>query len=142
MLLPDQQGLVEGLWTGDLAWNDEQGQVLFDRYETFANEMLEDRAAGSAMTLRSSATRLVTSPSLRQVTQAGALEPPRVLISPAEFEWTQDLFPGSDNADNQTLFGKYDQGWAAAADTLRMPIWPWPTRRSLSLRRTTPSRTR
>jgi hypothetical protein len=34
------------------------------------------------------------------------------------FEWTYIPFPGSDNAeDNQYLFGKYDQGWAIAANT-------------------------
>jgi raffinose/stachyose/melibiose transport system substrate-binding protein len=47
------------------------------------------------------------------VWQAPALED----AEPA-FSWTYMPFPGSDNAeDNQYLFGKYDQGWAIAADT-------------------------
>lgn len=34
------------------------------------------------------------------------------------FEWGYIPFPGSDNADdNKYLFGKYDQGWAIAANT-------------------------
>ena len=35
-LYPDQQALVEGLWTGDAAWNDEQGLELFEKYGTYA----------------------------------------------------------------------------------------------------------
>ena len=36
----------------------------------------------------------------------------------ADFDWTYIPFPGSDNPeDNQYLFGKYDQGWAVAANT-------------------------
>jgi len=34
------------------------------------------------------------------------------------FKWGYIPFPGSDNAeDNKYLFGKYDQGWAVAAQT-------------------------
>jgi raffinose/stachyose/melibiose transport system substrate-binding protein len=34
------------------------------------------------------------------------------------FDWTYIPFPGSDNAaDNQYLFGKYDQSWAVAGNT-------------------------
>ncbi len=47
---------------------------------------------------------------------AGVLEPAEG--TGAEFEWSYIPFPGSDDAaDNQTLFGKYDQGWAVAANT-------------------------
>ena len=39
------------------------------------------------------------------------------LLQPA-FEWGYIPFPGSDTAaDNQYMFGKYDQGWAIAADS-------------------------
>jgi raffinose/stachyose/melibiose transport system substrate-binding protein len=35
-----------------------------------------------------------------------------------EFEWGYIPFPGSDNVeDNEAWFGKYDQGWAIAADS-------------------------
>lgn len=119
-LYPDQQGLVEGLWTGDLAWNDDQGKLLFERYATVANDMLEDQAAGlghDAAIERYKAGDVAFAPTGNW--QAGVLEPAADSdLTPATFEWTYIPFPGSDNAaDNQTLFGKYDQGWAVAADT-------------------------
>lgn len=119
-LYPDQEGLVEGLWTGDLAWDDERGQQLFERYEVYANDMLEDQAAGlghDAAIERYKAGDVAFAPT--GVWQAGALEPAADSdLVPAEFAWTYVPFPGSDNAaDNQILFGKYDQGWAVAADT-------------------------
>ncbi len=119
-LYPDQQGLVEGLWTGDLAWDDEQGQKLFERYQIYANEMLEDQAAGlghDAAIERYKAGDVAFAPTGNW--QAGVLEPAADSdLTPAEFEWSYIPFPGSDNPeDNQILFGKYDQGWAVAADT-------------------------
>ena len=119
-LYPDQQGLVEGLWTGDLAWNDDQGMTLFERYATVANDMLEDQAAGlghDAAIERYKAGDVAFAPTGNW--QAGALEPAEGSeIAPAGFEWTYIPFPGSDDAaDNQTLFGKYDQGWAIAEGT-------------------------
>ena len=119
-LYPDQQGLVEGLWTGELAWNDDQGMTLFERYATVANDMLEDQAAGlghDAAIERYKAGDVAFAPTGNW--QAGALEPAEGSeIAPAEFAWTYIPFPGSDDAaDNQTLFGKYDQGWAVAEGT-------------------------
>ena len=41
----------------------------------------------------------------------------------AEFNWSYIPFPGSDNAaDNQYLFGKYDQGWGIAANSPNVDI--------------------
>ncbi len=119
-LYPDQEGLVEGLWTGEAAWNDEQGQKLFERYEVYANEMLEDQAAGlghDAAIERYKAGDVAFAPTGNW--QAGVMEPAADSdLTPAEFEWTYIPFPGSDNAaDNQILFGKYDQGWAVAEGT-------------------------
>jgi raffinose/stachyose/melibiose transport system substrate-binding protein len=119
-LYPDQQGLVEDLWTGNAAWNDDQGKLLFERYATVANDMLEDQAAGlghDAAIERYKAGDVAFAPTGNW--QAGVLEPAADSeLTPATFEWTYIPFPGSDNAaDNQTLFGKYDQGWAVAADT-------------------------
>ena len=111
-LYPDQQALVEGLWTGDAAWNDEQGSELFDRYETFASR-LDPESAG--LTGDSAAQRFVAGdvafgPS--GAWNAGVIE------EAAGFEWTYIPFPGSsDAADNQTLFGKYDMTFAVAAET-------------------------
>ena len=44
-LYPDQEGLAEGLWTGDNAWNDEQGLEMFDKYGTYAS-LLDAESAG------------------------------------------------------------------------------------------------
>jgi raffinose/stachyose/melibiose transport system substrate-binding protein len=111
---PDQEGLVEGLWTGELAWNDEQGQELFRRYQVYATEMLEDGATGlahDAAIVRYAAGDVAFAPT--GVWQAPALEG-----AEPEFEWTYIPFPGSDTADdNQYLFGKYDQSWAIAGNT-------------------------
>ena len=110
-LYPDQQGLVEGLWTGTAKWNDEQGLELFDRYATYAS-LLDAESAG--LTGDSAASRW----SVGDIAfgpmggwNAGTIED-------AEFAWSYIPFPGSDNAaDNQTLFGKIDMSLAVAEDT-------------------------
>ena len=113
-MYPDQEGLVEGLWTGELAWDDEQGQELFRRYQVYATEMLEDGVTGlahDAAIVRYAAGDVAFAPT--GVWQAPALEG-----AEPGFDWTYIPFPGSDDAaDNQYLFGKYDQSWAVAADT-------------------------
>ena len=72
-----------------MAWNDEQGQVLFERYATVANDMLEDQAAGlghDAAIERYKAGDIAFAPTGNW--QAGALEPAAGSdIAPAEFEW-------------------------------------------------------
>jgi raffinose/stachyose/melibiose transport system substrate-binding protein len=43
---------------------------------------------------------------------------PAIDSAQPSFKWGYIPFPGSDNAeDNKYLFGKYDQGWAIAANT-------------------------
>ena len=110
---PDQEALAEGLWTGTAAWNDETSQVLFERFKVYAQDMLEDGVTGlshDAGPARYSAGDVAFMPT--GVWQAPALEDD----GPA-FSWTYVPFPGSDNAaDNQYLFGKYDQGWSIAAN--------------------------
>jgi raffinose/stachyose/melibiose transport system substrate-binding protein len=112
-MYPDQEAMVEGLWTGDMAWNDERGIELMERYEAYT-EMLEDGVSGiahDAAPARFAAGDVAMLPAgVWQAPQLEAAEPP--------FAWTYVPFPGSDNAeDNQYLFGKYDQGWAIAADS-------------------------
>ncbi len=111
-LYPDQQGLVEGLWTGDAAWNDEQGLELFEKYGMFA-DMLDPESAGltgDSAAQRYTAGDVAFAPS--GAWNAGPIE------DGAEFEWTYVPFPGSDDAaNNQTLFGKYDMAFAVAAET-------------------------
>lgn len=111
-LYPDQQGLVEGLWTGDAAWNDEQGQELFDKYATYAS-LLDAESAG--LTGDSAAQRYTAGDVAFGPMGAWNAGP---IDDGAEFEWTYIPFPGSDDAaDNQTLFGKYDMAFAVSADT-------------------------
>jgi raffinose/stachyose/melibiose transport system substrate-binding protein len=113
-MYPDQAGLVEGLWTGSMKWNDERGIELFTRYQIYDNQMLEEGVTGishDAAPARFAAGDVAMMPT--GVWQAPALE----AAEPA-FAWTYIPFPGSDNADdNKYLFGKYDQGWAIAADS-------------------------
>ena len=113
-MYPDQEALVEGLWTGDIKWNDENTLELWEKYQIFAQEMLEPGVTGlthDATPARFAAGDVAFMPT--GVWQAPALE-----AAEPEFEWTYVPFPGSDNAeDNQYLFGKYDQGWAIAANT-------------------------
>jgi len=112
-MYPDQEAMVEGLWTGEIAWNDERGVELFERYKMYT-EMLEEGVTGiahDAGPARFAAGDVAMMPT--GVWQAPALE----AAEPA-FAWTYVPFPGSDNPeDNQYLFGKYDQGWAIAADS-------------------------
>lgn len=111
---PDQAALVEGLWTGDITWNDDKSIELFERYQIFATQMLESGVTGishDAAPARYAAGDVAFMPT--GVWQAPALEE-----AAPEFDWTYIPFPGSDNPeDNQYLFGKYDQGWAIAADS-------------------------
>jgi raffinose/stachyose/melibiose transport system substrate-binding protein len=115
-LYPDQQGLVEGLWTGTKKWNDAEGTVLFERFKAFA-DMLDAESAGlggDAAAQRYLAGDIAFGP--MGGWNAGIMEPAEG--TGAEFAWSYVPFPGSDDAaDNQTLFGKYDQGWAVAANT-------------------------
>jgi raffinose/stachyose/melibiose transport system substrate-binding protein len=111
-LYPDQQGLVEGLWTGDAAWNDEQGLELFDKYATYAS-LLDAESAG--LTGDSAAQRYTVGDVAFGPMGAWNAGP---IDDGADFEWTYIPFPGSDDAaDNQTLFGKYDMAFAVSAET-------------------------
>jgi raffinose/stachyose/melibiose transport system substrate-binding protein len=112
-LFPDQAALMEGLWTGEITWDSPEMAPLWERYQQYVG-MLEGGVTGlshDAAPARYAAGDVAFMPT--GVWQAPALED-----AGAEFEWTYIPFPGSDDpADNQYLFGKYDQGWAIAADT-------------------------
>ena len=113
-MYPDQGALVEGLWTGDIKWNDENTLPLWEKYQVFAQDMLEPGVTGlshDATPARFAAGDVAFMPS-------GNWQAPSVEAAEPAFEWTYAPFPGSDNAeDNQYLFGKYDQGWSIAANT-------------------------
>jgi raffinose/stachyose/melibiose transport system substrate-binding protein len=110
-LYPDQEALVEDLYTGAVKWDDAEMATLWERYQVYAQEMLEPGTTGlahDAATFRYAAGDVAFLPT-------GAWQAPN-LEGEATFEWTYVPFPGSDSAaDNQYLFGKYDQGWAINA---------------------------
>ncbi len=113
-MYPDQEAMVEGLWTGEVKYNDEQSIEMWKRMQIYATDMLEAGVtgiSGDAAPARFAAGDVAMYPI--GVWAASAIE----AAEPA-FDWGYIPFPGSDNPeDNQYLFGKYDQGWAIAADT-------------------------
>lgn len=113
-MYPDQAALVEGLWTGDITFNDERSLEMWTKMQVYARDMMEDGASGiggDAAPGRFAAGVVAMFPS-------GTWSAAAIDDAGPEFEWGYIPFPGSDNAeDNQYLFGKYDQGWAIAANT-------------------------
>ena len=110
---PDQEALVEGLWTGDIKWNDDNMLELWRRYQIYATELLEDGVTGishDAGPARFAAGDVAFMPT-------GVWQGPAVEDAAPGFDWTYVPFPGSDDpADNQYLFGKYDMSWMVAED--------------------------
>jgi raffinose/stachyose/melibiose transport system substrate-binding protein len=113
-MFPDQQALSEGLWTGDIKWNEGKGLELIEKFQVFTTEMLEPGVTGlghNEATARYAAGDVAFMPT-------GVWQAPVLEEAAPEFDWTYVPFPGSDNAaDNQYLFGKYDMSWMIAADT-------------------------
>ena len=111
---PDQAALVEGLWTGTTTWNDETSLPMWERMQVYARDMLESGSSGIAA---DAAPGRFASGAVAMF-PGGTWYAPAIDAAEPEFEWGYIPFPGSENAeDNQFLFGKYDQGWAVAANT-------------------------
>jgi raffinose/stachyose/melibiose transport system substrate-binding protein len=110
-LFPDQAGLVEGLWTGSIKWNDADTLELWEKYQVYATELLEDGVTGyshDAVPARYAVGDVAFLP-------AGVWQAPQLEAAEPGFDWTYVPFPGSDDAaDNQFLFGKYDMSWMVA----------------------------
>ena len=111
---PDQEALSEGLWTGEIKWNEGEALALIEKFQVYATEMLEPGVTGlghDEATARYAAGDVAFLPTGSwQGANLDGFEP--------EFEWTYIPFPGSDNAeDNQYLFGKYDLSFLIAEDT-------------------------
>ena len=112
-LYPDQAALAEGLWTGDNAWNDEDGLELFDRFATYAS-LLDAESAG--LTGDSAAQRFTVGDVA--FGPSGGWNAGTIEQAGTDFAWSYVPFPGSDDAaDNQTLFGKVDMSLAVAEET-------------------------
>ena len=113
-LFPDQAAYVEGLWTGEIMYNDEQSLEMWEKMQIYARDMIEQGASGisaDAAPGRFASGAVAMYP-------GGSWNAAAIETAEPEFEWGYIPFPGSDNAeDNQYMFGKYDQGWAIAANT-------------------------
>ena len=113
-IYPDQAALVEGLWTGDIKWNDATSLEMWEKMKVYTSVMMESGAsgiAGDAAPGRFASGAVAMFPG--GTWYASAIE----AAEPA-FDWGYIPFPGSDNAENNKyLFGKYDQGWSVAANT-------------------------
>lgn len=113
-IYPDQAGLVEGLWTEKIKWNDAKSMELWTRYQVYARDMMEPGAVGIA---NDGAPGRFASGAVAML-PGGSWMGSAIDDAKPTFKWGYIPFPGSDNADdNKYLFGKYDQGWAVAAKT-------------------------
>jgi raffinose/stachyose/melibiose transport system substrate-binding protein len=113
-IYPDQEALVEGLWTGSIKWNDEKSMEMWNKMKVYAQDMMEQGAsgiAGDAAPGRFASGAVAMFPG--GTWYASAIES----AEPA-FEWGYIPFPGSDDPENNKyLFGKYDQGWVIAENS-------------------------
>jgi raffinose/stachyose/melibiose transport system substrate-binding protein len=111
---PDQAALAEGLWTGDVKWNEGAGLELIEKFQVYATEMLEPGVTGlghNEATARYAGGDVAFMPT-------GSWQAPVLEEAAPDFDWTYVPFPGSDiAADNQYWFGKYDMSFMVASDT-------------------------
>ena len=111
---PDQAALSEGLWTGDVKWNEGKALETIEKFQVYATEMLEPGVTGLShdeATARYAGGDVAFLPT-------GSWQGANLDNFEPEFEWTYIPFPGSDDpADNQYLFGKYDLSFLIAEDT-------------------------
>ncbi len=113
-IYPDQAALVEGLWTGSIKWNDAKSMEMWDKMKVYAQNMMEPGASGIA---GDAAPGRFASGAVAMFS-GGTWYASAIETAEPEFEWGYVPFPGSNNPeDNKYLFGKYDQGWAVAANS-------------------------
>lgn len=113
-IYPDQAGLVEGLWTGTIKWNDAKSLEMWKKMQIYARDWMEPGAVGIA---NDGAPGRFASGEVAML-PGGSWMGSAIDTAAPSFKWGYIPFPGSDNVDdNKYLFGKYDQGWAVAAKT-------------------------
>ena len=111
---PDQAGLVEGLWTGKIKWNDEKSLEMWKKMQIYSRDWMESGAVGIP---NDGAPGRFASGAVAML-PGGSWMGSAIDTAAPSFKWGYIPFPGSDDAnDNKYLFGKYDQGWAVAAKT-------------------------
>lgn len=114
-LFPDPVSYAEGLWTGDLAFDDEANLEMWSRFQTYASEMIEPGASG----LGADAAPGRFASGVVAMMPAGSWNAGTLEAAAPAFDWSYIPFPGSSDAeDNTSWFGKYDLGWGMAASTV------------------------
>ena len=113
-IYPDQAALVQGLWTGTIKWNDAKSLEMWKKMQIYSRDMMEPGAVGIT---NDGAPGRFASGAVAML-PGGSWMASAIDTAKPTFKWGYIPFPGSDNAeDNKYLFGKYDQGWAVAAQT-------------------------
>lgn len=113
-IYPDQDALVEGLWTGSIKWNDAKSMEMWEKMKVYAQDMMEPGASGIA---GDAAPGRFASGAVAMFS-GGTWYAAAIEEAEPDFEWGYIPFPGSDNPEeNKYLFGKYDQGWVIAANS-------------------------
>jgi raffinose/stachyose/melibiose transport system substrate-binding protein len=111
---PDQEALVEALWTGDVKYTDPEYVELLSRYQVYNRDMME--AGASALPGDGAPGRFASG--AVAMFPGGTWYAPAIEANEPAFDWGYMPFPGSDDAAaNQSMFGKYDQGWAIAENS-------------------------
>jgi raffinose/stachyose/melibiose transport system substrate-binding protein len=110
---PDQAALVEGLWSGSVKWTDSEMGRLFEKYQVYNRDMMEQGAsglAGDAAPGRFASGEVAMFP-------GGSWYAAAIEGAQPGFEWGYFPFPASDNAaDNKYMFGKYDMVFSVAGN--------------------------
>jgi raffinose/stachyose/melibiose transport system substrate-binding protein len=110
---PDQAALAEGLWTGSVKWTDANMLGLFEKYQVYNRDLMEQGASGIA---GDAAPGRFASGQVAMFT-GGSWYAAAIEGAEPAFEWGYVPFPGSDNAaDNKYMFGKYDMVFSIAGN--------------------------
>ena len=108
---PDKAALIEGRWAGDVKYTHPDVFELLGKCGVYNRDMMEPGASalpGDGAPGRFASGAVAMFP-------GGTWYGPAIEGIETAFEWGYMPFPGSDDpANNQSMFGKYDQGWAIA----------------------------
>jgi raffinose/stachyose/melibiose transport system substrate-binding protein len=113
-IYPDQAALVEGLWNGDITWDNETSLEMWTKMQVYASEFLEEGVTGITHDGAPGRFAAGAVPMLPM----GNWNASMIEGVDADLDWGYFPFPGSDDAaNNQTWFGKLDMGWSIAGNT-------------------------
>ncbi len=110
---PDQAGLAQGLWDGSVKWTNPDMLPLFEKYQTYNRDLMEQGASGIA---GDAAPGRFASGEVAMFT-GGSWYAAAIEAAEPAFEWGYVPFPGSDDAaNNKYMFGKYDMVFSVAGN--------------------------